>query len=339
MLRLQALLQQQGDAVAKAKRKTFGPAIDALIESGLPEVQTVLERWQAKEMWYNKQSGLYVWAEEIDRDTIRIFDFAGGAEIGAVPDKEWKQLKPNSGVRGVIAAALVQFQLAAPEGATRSAALDAIERDAEPSHLTALRAALEDDDASLADRKARLERLLTIRFGETPAEQIEAIQSFSGDLGGDLRATLNPLVNTRLEAATTLPEDADIAREITVGSDDLSRDAAYALLVEAGFATKRISQDDKRAALIANIDGQTIAGIQVATLNTDDARDMAYSALAESGAVEAAATEADVDAALAAHVFFARFIGASPEVAQAAQEALEAIEAPPCHQPDSGSGP
>ena len=57
---IQQLLQAQGDAVAKAKRKTVGPAIDALIGSGLPEVQTVLERWQSKEMLVSKETGLYV---------------------------------------------------------------------------------------------------------------------------------------------------------------------------------------------------------------------------------------------------------------------------------------
>ena len=324
---IQQLMQAQGDAIAKAKRKTVGPAIDALIASGLPEVRSVLERWQAKEMWFSKETGLYVWAEEIDKKTIRIFDFAGGTEIAEVPDKEWKQLKPNSGVRSVIAAALVQFQLAAPDVATRALALAAIERDAEASHLIALRAALEDDNETLAARKSRLERLLTIRFGETDAERIAAIESFSGDLGVDLRASLNPLVATRIEVAETLPDDPAIAAEIRPDTDALSRDDAHALLVDAGLVAPRISRADKRAALIANIDGDAVAGIQVASLHTEDARDAAYAALADAGTVEPVATEAEVDAALAAHVFFTRFTGAPPAVANAALDALGAIEA------------
>ena len=323
---IQTLLQAQGEAVAKAKRKTVGPAVTALVDSGLPQVQTVLERWQAKEMWFSKETGLYVWAEEVDRDTIRIFEFADGSEIGEVPDKEWKQLKPNSGVRGVIAAALVQFQLSAPDPMTRVAALNAIERDAEASHLTALRSALEDDNPALAARKARLERLLTIRFAESSEEQIEAIQSFSGDLGVDLRATLNPLVATRIEVAEVLPDSADVAGVVTVGTE-LSRHDAYGLLVDAGFAKPRISPDDMRNALIANIDGDNVAGIQIATLDTNEARILAYAALAEQGKVEPVATEAELDAALATYVFFSRFVGASPEVAQAAQDALGSIEA------------
>ncbi len=324
---IQQLLQAQGDAVAKAKRKTVGPAIEALIASGLPEVQGVLERWQAKEMWFSKETGLYVWAEEIDKKTIRVFDFADGSEVGEFPDKDWKQLKPNSGVRGVIAAALVQFQLASPNIMSRRAALSAIERDAEASHLTALRGALDDADPAMAERKARLERLLTIRFGETDEERISAIHSFSGDLGVDLRATLNPLVVTRVEAAKTLPDSDDIAGEIKPGSDTLSNDAAYDLLVAADLAAPRISATEKRDALIANIKDGTVGGIQVASLGTDAARNQAYAALADLGSVAAAVTEGHVNSAIAAHVFYSRFIGAPPEVAKAALEALGSIEA------------
>ncbi|MEY8838521.1 urea ABC transporter permease subunit UrtB, partial [Cribrihabitans sp. XS_ASV171] len=92
---IQTLLQAHGEAIAKSSRRTIGPAIDALTESGLPEAQRVLERWQAKEMWQDEATGLFVFAEEVDRDTLRIFDVADGAEIGVVPDDGYDQLKPN----------------------------------------------------------------------------------------------------------------------------------------------------------------------------------------------------------------------------------------------------
>jgi urea transport system permease protein len=51
------------------------------------------------------------------------------------------KLKPNSGVRGGDRFALVQFQLSDPDPATPPAGADALERDAEASHLSVLRAA------------------------------------------------------------------------------------------------------------------------------------------------------------------------------------------------------
>ncbi|MDJ1007982.1 MAG: urea ABC transporter permease subunit UrtB [Paracoccaceae bacterium] len=324
---IQLLLQEHAELIERSSRRTIGPAIDALAASGLPEAQIVLERWQAREMWQNEETGLFVYAEEIDRDTLRIFDFATGAEIGEVADDDYDQLKPNGGIRAMIGAALVQFQLADPDPETRSTALAAIERDPEASHLSALRAVIEaGPDPEFADKRARLERLLTIRFGETDAERIEAIEHFAGDLGVDVRAALNPLVATRIEAAETLPEGEDIVGAVAVGGDALSDAAAYDLLVAADLAPPRIGRDDKRAALIANIDGGAVAGIEVASLSTEAARDMAYAALAAQGVVEPVATEAEVTEALATHVFYERYVGAPPAVAWAAAAALSDIE-------------
>lgn len=324
---IQQLLQEHGDIIEDSSRRTIGPAIDALAASGLPAAQTVLERWQAKQMWRDTQTGLFVWAEEIDRDTIRIFDFADGSEIGEVADEGFDNFKPNSGIRGLIGAALVQFQLNDPDPVNRSTALDAIERDAELSHLAALRGTIAgESDSGLKARKERLERLLTIRFSEVDAERIAAIESFGGDLGVDVRASLNPLVQTRLEAALERPEGADIKGVLEPGTEELSRDLAYQTLIDGGLAPPRISRADKREALIANISDDSVGGIRVADLNTEAARDLAYAELARQGAVQAVATEAAVDAALTAHVFYERFIGAPPAVALAAAQALGAIE-------------
>ena len=226
---------------------------------------------------------LFVFAEEGDRDTLRIFDFADGSEIGTVEDKAFKQLKPNSGIRGMIGAALVQFQLTDPDPNVRATALDAIDRDPEPSHLAALRASMQSDDALLGERKARTERLLTIRFGDTDEERIAAIREFEGDLGVDLRATLNPLVQTQTIVSETALDDPAIARQLMPGDDALSKAAAYDLLVAEDLAPPHISSDDQRNALIANIADGQVAGIEVASLDTQEARDLAYAALGAQG--------------------------------------------------------
>jgi urea transport system permease protein len=324
---IQQVLQSHRDILLESSRRTIGPAVDALANSGQPAAQDVLERWQSKDMWFNEDSGLFVYAEEIDRDTLRIFDFADGSEIGIVPDDDFDQLKPNSGIRSMIGTALVQFQLNDPDRETRVAALDAIERGAEKSHLAALRDSIPTEtDETLLQRKMRLERLLTIRFGETDEARIEAIKSFAGDLGVDVRAALNPLVAVRLEAAATLPDAPDIGRVLEPGSEALSRHDAYALLVDDGLAKPRISRENQRSALIENIKDGQVAGIRVATLDSQAARDMAYAALAEQGTVDAVATAAEVEERLANHVFYERYIGAPPEVVAAAQLALGAIE-------------
>jgi hypothetical protein len=58
--------------------------------------------------------------------------------LGTATSREVDQLRPNRGVQGVIAATLVQFQLASDDPALRLAALDAIEDDPEERHLALL---------------------------------------------------------------------------------------------------------------------------------------------------------------------------------------------------------
>ncbi|MGC3940912.1 urea ABC transporter permease subunit UrtB [Roseobacter sp. EG26] len=321
---IQQLLQHHGEIIAKSSRKTIAPAVDALAASGLTQAQTVLTRWQAKEMWRNKETGLFVYGEKAGKE-LAAFDFADGADLGTFAAGNFKQLKPNSGIRGMIGAALVQFQLSG-SFTDKMQALDAIERDAEASHLAALAKVLPDEtDAAVRQRMERLQRLLTIRFGETEEDRIVAIQSFEGDLGVDVRAALNPLLVVTVEAATAPPEGEDIARILTVGSEDLPREAAYDHLVAAGLATPRISRDDKRNALLANISDGSVAGVEVATLDSESARDLAYAVLADQGLVDRVATDSEVEATLADFTFYERYTG-SPVVAVAAAAVLSGIE-------------
>ncbi|WP_425596480.1 urea ABC transporter permease subunit UrtB [Roseobacter litoralis] len=321
---IQQLLQTHAEIIQKSSRRTIGPAIDALANSGMADAKSILERWQNKEMWYNETTGIFVFAQPGDGDVLLRFDVAGGAVLADGNEDNYKQLKPNSGIRGMIGAALVQFQLNSPDPAERAVALSAIERDADPSHLAALRgAAGTETDPALKQRKERLERLLTIRFETDDATRIAAIQGFSGDLGVDLRAALNPLVATRIEVAETLPDGAML---LEIGPDALPRDSAYDILIAQDLAPPRVSHANIRDALIANIDDGRVAGVRVASLDTDDARASAYALLAASGMAQPLVTQADIDAALETFTFFEVFTGAPLPVAQAAQIALEQIE-------------
>ena len=137
-----------------------------------------------------------------------------------------------------------------------------------------LRAALDDPDAGLAARKARLERLLTIRFDPDPAARVAAIESFGADESADLQAVLNPLLTKTRIAAKTLPEGANIAATLTPGAD-LSETEAYALLVAGGLAPARLSAADQKAALVAHMDAYQAGGVPLANLDSAEARDRA----------------------------------------------------------------
>jgi urea transport system permease protein len=188
-----------------------------------------------------------------------------------------------------------------------------------------LRGAIESEtDPALKARKERLERLLTIQFGQNQAARIAAIESFSGDTGVDARAALNPLVTTRVEAHKQLPEGLNIARSLVPGRD-IDPDAAYQMLVEAGEARPIVPLDARKQALVANIVDGVVGGVAVAQLSTQDARDLAYRQLAKSGLVPDLVTDAEQEAAIAGHLFVEVYNEPDAAITGAAQTALGQI--------------
>ncbi|WP_422050692.1 urea ABC transporter permease subunit UrtB [Shimia sp.] len=325
---IQPILQEHQALIVKSSRKTIGPVIDAVASSGLPQAQSVLEVWAAKNMWQRKSDGLFFIGEKIDSKTYALTDFDSGELLGEFPKSDLKHLKPNSGIRALIGTALVQFQLSDPDIEARRAALLSIERDPEASLLAPLRASIDGEtNAALKAQKQRLERLLTIGYDEDEAARLAAISDMSGDLGVDVRATLNPILATKRDVVLgAAPEDANFAAILTPGKGEFDHLAAYDMLVAKDLAPARISKDDIRTQLAAHIDGARVGGVPVAQLNTDANRLAAYNALAEAGTVPAFVGDTAIEAALAAHTFFDVYLEPSKAVTDAATEALKDIE-------------
>ncbi len=325
---VQTILQDNRELFEESSRRTIGPAIDALGSSGLERAPLFLAAWQARSVYQREDDGLFFIGQEID-GTDQAIDPDTGETVEEITRDTFSQLRPNGGVRSLIGAALVQFQLSDPDPATRREALAAIARDAEESHLAALRGSLEgEEDAGILAAKQRLERILAITYEDAEALRVAAIESFAGDIGLDVRAALNPLISTRTEvtAAPEPPATRNVARVLEPGSDELSREEAYAQLVDARLAPAIVSPTNIRAALIANIENGQVAGVAVETLNTDEARLAAYLTLAEAGKVPTTPTEAEIDAALDAHTFFESYAERSAAVTDAANATLQSIE-------------
>ncbi|MDP5306867.1 urea ABC transporter permease subunit UrtB [Paracoccus spongiarum] len=308
---LQAVITENIDQIRKPSRRTVAPLVAQIAATG-PEGAALLAAWADRRLGVTEDGRLLIVTGDDATDAA-----TGAAVAGADPD----MLRPNSGVRGVIESALVVSQLSDPEPRIRAAALDAIARSGTAEHLQALRDAPADPDAALQARKDRLQTLLTIQHDSDSAARVAAIEALSGDVSLDFRAALNPLLATRVMAATEPPADANIAREITPGSDALSRDAAYDLLKANGTAQPRLTLAAQRDALAANIVDGRAGGVPVADLADPAARDRAYEALEAAGTVTPAATEAEAQAAIDAHRYFEVYAEADAAVTDAARAA------------------
>ncbi|TGD66124.1 urea ABC transporter permease subunit UrtB [Tabrizicola sp. WMC-M-20] len=320
-----AIVEENRAQIEKPSRQTIGPVIAALAASGDPQALVILSAWANRGLGIRKSDGAFVLIAEAEGFyALRTLD---GTDAGTAPRADITELRPNAGVRGVIATALVQFQLNDPDRARRADALTTIARDPAPELLAPLRASIEaETDPAMRAQKDRLNRLLTLRFDPDSATRIAAIESFSGDLGLDLRGALNPLLATTRRAAPLGSEiPGNIARELDPGSD-LTETEAYDLLVAANLAPARLTPAELKASLAANIVDGTVAGIPLADLNTQSARNRAYTALEVAGSVPVAATDEEVTQIVADHHFAETYSEPDTAVTSAAQDVLTGIE-------------
>ena len=321
---LQSLLAQQHEAIAKPTRSTTEVLIAAALKSGIPEANVFLEKWRAREVWLRKSDGQFFLVKP-DGDQFQLLDIATGVAAGTAQKDEVDQIKPNSGVQAVVSSALVQFQLSDKNPQVRSDALSSIEKDPQVNQLAALREAIASEtNATLKDRKARIERLLTLRFDSNADARVAAIRSFAGDTHVDVRSALNPILATITKVATAIPETENLARQLQAGKE-ITVDTAYEMLVASKLAEPSIAAADRDATLAANIKDGKVGGLARDALNTEQARNEAYSSLVKAGTAKPYIGIEQRAEAVAKFKFFEVYNEPSPQITAAALSTVNAI--------------
>ena len=316
---LQDILQTHADEVAKPSRRSVSVFLDDLLASGTPQAVPFLEAWRSREVVQRDADGLF-----FREDGDLLFDLETGGEVG--PADGVSAVRPNGGVRRVIGEALVQFQLLDPDLTKRTEAVVAIERAMDAAQLEPLVASIADEpDVALKARKERLSVMLTAQHGASTDVRVGAIGALSEDISIESRAVLNTILQTELAFEQTVPDDANVARELIPG-EDITLDEAYGLLVAAELADAPLTSGEIKEALISNIlDGQ-VAGVAVAELDNEARRVEVYSMLAAEGEVPDLVSADDVAASVEGYVFFDRYIESDAQVTDAAASALAEIE-------------
>ncbi|MCC1482012.1 urea ABC transporter permease subunit UrtB [Roseibaca sp. Y0-43] len=319
---LQPALQAFAEELASPSRRTIESVVTALIEGGQPNIGEFLRRYSAREVVQRPEDGLFFYAEDAG-DLVRLIDIDSGATVAEVSSRDVTQIRTNSGVQRVIAAALVPLELNAPERVRRAAALDAISRSPDASQIAPLQDSIaREEDATLATRKERLLLLLQAQFSEDRAVQLAAIEALGGDISIEARGVLARLTATQTEVAPTLPEGANIARVLEVGTD-LTEAEAYDQLVAAGLAEPAQTPAMLREVLAQNIVDGRVGGVPIGRLSDPAARIEAYEALEAAGTVPPRAAPDEAAQAVAAHVFYESYVLDDPEITAAAQAALD----------------
>jgi len=207
---LQSVLQVHADEIAKPSRKRVGVVLDDLVAS--------------------RADGLFFLAIA-EGDALSLTDVDSGATSEA-SKSDFKQLKPNGGVRRVIGTALVQFQLSDPDLSRRETAVASIARKPEAAQLAPLLASIEGEaDPALKARKTQLANFLSARFAPETATRIVAIESLSKDTSVEARSVLNQILTAQDGVSEQMPEgNVAATRDPTQAPE-----AFYAELVAAGM--------------------------------------------------------------------------------------------------------
>ncbi|WP_347821371.1 urea ABC transporter permease subunit UrtB [uncultured Planktomarina sp.] len=317
---LQSILQTHATEIAKPSRKTVGKTIDAIAASGLPQATEFLEQWSEKNIWQHTDGNFFV-ATSVE-DSLMLIDVDTQARTIA-PKFDFKQLKPNGGVRRLISTALVQFQLLDPDLTRRETAVASIARRPAAEQLIPLIASIDRElDAALKSRKIQLANFLSARFAIETQDRIAAINSLSTDTSVEARAVLNQVLTTFTGVARVAPQ-GNIA---AILDPMVAPDQSYNALVEAKLAPQKQTKIDIRKELEANIIEGRIAGLPLAQMDDRLTREAAYSALATQGSVPTLITQEVRDAALLGHVFYELYEEPNAQITAAAKVARKSAD-------------
>ncbi len=323
---LQGVLQANRAEVANPSRATVGQVLAALLAADAPQTSEFLRQWQERMVVEDPQTGLFYFTQEAEDRQIILIDVDSGLETARVGSRDVNAIRPNAGVRREIGAALVRFELSAPDPARRLAALEAIGRSPDAEQIPLLQASIADEpDADIRLRKERLLDLLNVRFAPDTATRLDAIAGLSGDVSTEARRALNQILVTERGFDAALPDDANIARLVVPGVD-MSLDDAYDTLVDAGLAPVRSTRTTIRDALLQHIHDGMVGGVPLQRLSDPVQRQVAYAALAAQGMVPPLVEEAQIATTLAGYVFYDRYLESDPAITDAAQAALDATQ-------------
>ena len=321
---LQSVLQHNADAVANPSRSTVEAVISALVDAPVDGVPAFLEDWRDKAIWMRIEDGVFFSAVQ-DSDGLVLKDLDSATQTEIADNDGFDQIRPNAGVRRVVNAALVQFQLSDVDVTRRIAALDAISRDPAADQLVPLRLSIPDEpDALILKRKIQLERQLASRFDADASVRIAAIANLSGDLSVEVRGVISQILTTNQFVAISIPEGTNVSQILSIG-DDLNETEAYQLLVAANLAPATVTPEDIVATLTKQIENGMVAGVNVSTLGTDAARISAYNTLVASGDAAPFILPKDRALALDVHTFYLAYSEVNGDITAAAEDAEAAI--------------
>ena len=289
--------------IINSSSKTVGTFLEKINVYDQNTVSRFLNLWKNKKLFYIKETKKIVLISKFDNKTYYAIDIFSNAKIGKKKKKDFKKIKPNSGVRAKIATALVNFQIFSNDKNKRINSINALEKKILPEHLKLLRKAflLEEDDR-LKIKIKKLLQFAILQHGTDDKEKIKVLNELKTNTSIEVRAVLSKLLRTSEIKVTRNIEDlnnlniAQIINPEVISKKQfgeviksffykenlkLSVIDAYKIAQKNGFLDKRVSLNELKLILENNIVDNKILGIDIKEFNENSKRIEVYNKLAK----------------------------------------------------------
>ena len=289
--------------IINSSSKTVGTFLEKINVYDQNTVSRFLNLWKNKKLFYIKETKKIVLISKFDNKTYYAIDIFSNAKIGKKKKKDFKKIKPNSGVRAKIATALVNFQIFSNDKNKRINSINALEKKILPEHLKLLRKVflLEEDDR-LKIKIKKLLQFAILQHGTDDKEKIKVLNELKTNTSIEVRAVLSKLLRTseikvtrNIEDLNNLNIDQIIKPEVISKKQfgeviksffykenlKLSVIDAYKIAQKNGFLDKRVSLNELKLILENNIVDNKILGIDIKEFNENSKRIEVYNKLAK----------------------------------------------------------
>ena len=289
--------------IINSSSKTVGTFLEKINVYDQNTVSRFLNLWKNKKLFYIKETKKIVLISKFDNKTYYAIDIFSNAKIGKMRKKDFKKIKPNSGVRAKISSALVNFQIFSNDKNKRINSINALEKKILPEHLKLLRKAflLEEDDR-LKIKIKKLLQFAILQHGTDDKEKIKVLNELKTNTSIEVRAVLSKLLRTSEIKVTRNIEDlnnlniAQIIKPEVISKKQfdeviksffykeklkLSVIDAYKIAQKNGFLDKRVSLNELKLILENNIVDNKILGIDIKEFNENSKRIEVYNKLAK----------------------------------------------------------
>lgn len=289
--------------IINSSSKTVGTFLEKINVYDQNTVSRFLNLWKNKQLFYIKKTKKIVLISKFENKTYYAIDIFSNAKIGKMQKKDFKKIKPNSGVRAKISSALVNFQIFSDDTNKRINSINALEKKILPEHLKLLRKAylLEVDD-KLKIKIKKLLQFAILQHGADDNEKINVLNELKNNISIEVRAILSKLLRTSEIKVTRNIEDlnnlniAQIIKPEVINENQfgeviksffykeklkLSVIDAYNIAQKNGLLDKRVSLNELKLILENNIVDNKILGIDIKEFNKNSKRIEVYNKLAK----------------------------------------------------------